>query len=320
MTAKTSNPVGYELIREVGKRPFGRFTCHKCGDTLDVPVKGGYATPSSLVRDAKKLGWHADERTASKAQCIKCILERALGSKQAAITDEDDTKVNDTAMKIALARAGLVIQRKEAVESPRWGERSSVSFKDPNDMTDQDLVQEVTALRYEVPHIKAQLDNDGAEGFRRPNLWREKAKKAHQAKMARLSQIETVARVRGLVALFPDLAKEAEAKIAKAELRRAAEEERLAAEARRKSQKDEAHQDHLRRIKEVEETKAALKAVFHAEPRQADKASHSSASEMFVKAAYRLHSKDSCDRIWKRAREMFPGHSAWEKTKVGEPA
>jgi len=52
---------------------FARFTCHKCGTTLDIPEAGTPAVqPSVYVRRANDRGWRADERHASSVVCPAC--------------------------------------------------------------------------------------------------------------------------------------------------------------------------------------------------------------------------------------------------------
>ena len=175
-----------------------------------------------------------------------------------------------------------------------------VFFKDPLEMNEPEIVSEVMQLRYDIVHIKSQLNADAEDRFLRGNDWRGRARKALRSKVARLHQLESFARGQRITVLFPDLADKA-AKVAQDRL---GQEE---AAERRKVRADEVRQrqeTHVRKVEEIATAKALQRAT--AEERNREQAS------MFVKAAHRLYSRDDCDKIWQKAREMFPDSPAWK--------
>ena len=168
-----------------------------------------------------------------------------------------------------------------------------VFFKDPLEMNEPEIVSEVMQLRYDIVHIKSQLNADAEDGFLRGNDWRGRARKALRSKVARLHQLESFARGQRIIVLFPDLADKA-AKVAQNQL-----EQEEAAERKRVCKEETAEQ------RKVSATAKALQRAT-AEERNREQAS------MFIKAAHRLYSRDDCDKIWQKAREMFPDSPAWK--------
>jgi hypothetical protein len=67
--------------------------------------------------------------------------------------------------------------------------------------------------------------------------------------------------------------------------------------------------NHVQSLRELQEKNERLREKLRtfATERDASKAQ----CEMFVKAAHRVFSRDECDRIWQRARELFPDAAAW---------
>ena len=208
----------------------------------------------------------------------------------------------ETPMRIALHKAGLIPLAGSYREGSRYGEKSAISFKDPNDMTDAEIVEEVTKVRYDIAHIRSQLRDDADDGFKKGSDWRGRAKKALHPNTARLAQLETVGRVRRIIVLFPDMAEKMA--VQQDEQVRVAQ-----AQERKKLASEENHVANLRRQQEIVKVRIDAKVAAHQAMRQADDLNRT-ATEMFVKAAYSLLSVYECDRIWEKARAIFPNHPA----------
>jgi hypothetical protein len=203
----------------------------------------------------------------------------------------------------ALHNAGVAASS----DTRRFGERAAVTFMDPGSLTDAQLIAECSAHRLQAADIRRQLDDDKADGFTRPEYWRRNAGRAVRARLLRLDQLQEVARDRGLVAAFPELAAKLAEKAALAAANEARQKEAAAqAEARqlaKAAEQERRHQEHLELLAQQKLAKEAR--MLSDEKRNRTKC------EMFAKAAHRMYSKDDCDRIWERAREMFPDDDAW---------
>ena len=175
-----------------------------------------------------------------------------------------------------------------------------VIFKDPLEMNEPEIVSEVMQLRYDVVHIKSQLNADAEDGFLRGNDWRRRAGRALTPKVARLHQLEGFAHGQRIMVLFPRLADKA-ANAAQNQIEQDRAAERRKARAEEVGQKHEAH---VRRIEEIAAAKRLQRATKDDQNREQ--------AAMFVKAAYRLYGRDDCDKIWQKAREMFPDIPAWK--------
>lgn len=198
-----------------------------------------------------------------------------------------------TVMRAALERAGLT-PRMQSVDA-RHGERSAVVFVDPSQLSDKQIIEEMSTLRVESADIMRQLDDDKDAGLTRTGVWRAAARRARRSKLLRLDQLAEEARRRGLIAAVPELAAQA--------AKRANTEAQLAAAKNIAAIKLERTQTHEAAIRAAAEAKTA-RIMERAEKNRTQ-------CELFVKAAYQLHSRDVCDQIWKRAREMFADDPGW---------
>jgi hypothetical protein len=189
--------------------------------------------------------------------------------------------INDsTAMRAALERAGIV-PRHQPVNT-RFGERSAVQFSDLSQLSDEQMIVETSDLKIQAADITRQLYDDKEDGFQKGRVWRGNAKRARRAKLLRLDQLTEELQRRE--------------KVKREAGRAAAAEERVAQKLASALARIEA------------DAKARMERARLSDIRNRTQC------QMFVKAAYRLHTHDEFHLIWDKAREMFPDHPAWQES------
>jgi hypothetical protein len=222
-------------------------------------------------------------------QSIRVCLQRSPHAK-AKIMSNSQT----TALRSALERAGIVPRLQQT--DVNYGERSAVTFADTSQLSDEQIVEELSRTKIDVADIVRQLNDDKEDGIKRGEVWRAKAKRAKRGKSVRIDQLTEEARRRGLVAAFPDVA----AKVAEREALGRAQ---IAIEEQRSAKKLEVAQAHRATIEAAMKAKASL--MEQQNRRNVD------LCQMFMKAAYSIFSLEECSRVWNKAREMFPTDPAW---------
>lgn len=200
-------------------------------------------------------------------------------------------------------RPARPVEEKSRVIGSRWA--ASVIPFDRSRLSDKDLIEQLEQERVTVADITRQLDDDKAEGSPAGPDWRQRAGKARRGSLVRIDLLEVEALKRGLVAVAPteEMVRKAEKEARQLEQKRREQE----AYERREREREE----HQRRQMELLEARKKAKEDRIRLHNEAKAAVNASKAELFVQAAHRLHSKDTCERIWKRAMQMFPGHDAW---------
>jgi hypothetical protein len=203
--------------------------------------------------------------------------------------------INDsTAMRAALERAGIV-PRHQPVNT-RFGERSAVQFSDLSQLSDEQMIVETSDLKIQAADITRQLYDDKEDGFQKGRVWRGNAKRARRAKLLRLDQLTEELQRRE--------------KVKREAGRAAAAEERVA----QKLASAQAHQTAIETAAKAKLARIEADAKARMERARLSDIRNRTQCQMFVKAAYRLHTHDEFHLIWDKAREMFPDHPAWQES------
>ena len=204
---------------------------------------------------------------------------------------------NDPMSSLAMALKNAGFSASSSEEKPKT--RDDEFFADPRELSDSDLLAEFARLTIESNDISGQLADDKEDGFSRDQMWRGRARKARRIRLVRLDQISFELKRRN-----PHV--DSAINEQKGEKFRA---EQAAAEER-KREKAAAHAAFLERGAEIQRLKAERIAIHN-------KKSMTQA-ELFVKAAHFMYSRDDCDKIWERAKTLFPHNECWTKLSDGK--